>query len=103
MGSTSTILRALALGLSLTTTALAADFTVTTDDDHADGLCDIDCSLRDAVVAANALPGNEAGRHGGPQVMHRVPGTHCVAGVGSPRVSAAEGGSSSGGGTFSPG
>ena len=27
-----------ALGLSLTTAALAADFTVTTDDDHTDGL-----------------------------------------------------------------
>ncbi len=32
-------------------------FTVTKTDDTADGVCDADCALREAVIAANALPG----------------------------------------------
>ena len=33
----------------------AAIFTVTKFDDSADGVCDDDCSLREAILAANAL------------------------------------------------
>jgi len=32
---------------------------VTTTDDHADGACDGDCSLRDAIIAANAAAGGD--------------------------------------------
>jgi len=35
----------------------ASTFTVTTTSDGADGACDAHCSLRDAVIAANATPG----------------------------------------------
>jgi CSLREA domain-containing protein len=34
----------------------AATFTVTKVDDTADGACDSDCSLREAIIASNALP-----------------------------------------------
>ncbi|MET1080577.1 MAG: choice-of-anchor Q domain-containing protein [Pseudomonas sp.] len=37
--------------------ALAADFSVSTGEDQFDGICNSHCSLRDAVAAANALPG----------------------------------------------
>ena len=37
--------------------AQAADFTVTKTADTADGTCDADCSLREAIIAANALAG----------------------------------------------
>ncbi|MDO8617189.1 MAG: choice-of-anchor Q domain-containing protein [Dehalococcoidia bacterium] len=37
--------------------AHAANFTVTKTADTADGACDADCSLREAIIAANALPG----------------------------------------------
>jgi CSLREA domain-containing protein len=37
--------------------ATAAVFTVTKTADTADGACDSDCSLREAVIAANSLPG----------------------------------------------
>jgi CSLREA domain-containing protein len=37
--------------------ATAATFTVTKTADTADGACDADCSLREAVIAANAAPG----------------------------------------------
>jgi len=37
--------------------AAAAPFTVTKSADTTDGICDADCSLREAVVAANAAPG----------------------------------------------
>lgn len=47
-----------ALGLTgLSTVAHAATFTVTKTADGNDGSCNADCSLRDAVVAANATPG----------------------------------------------
>jgi len=36
---------------------LAATFTVSKTADTADGACDADCSLREAVIAANATPG----------------------------------------------
>lgn len=39
------------------TPALAATFTVTKTADTADGRCDADCSLREAIRAANAAPG----------------------------------------------
>jgi CSLREA domain-containing protein len=38
----------------------ASTFTVTTTSDGADGACDAHCSLRDAVIAANATPGADA-------------------------------------------
>ena len=37
--------------------AFATDYTVTKTDDTNDGVCDSDCSLREAIVAANANPG----------------------------------------------
>src|SRR3989344_4612299 len=37
--------------------AFAATFTVTKTADTNDGVCDADCSLREAIGAANALPG----------------------------------------------
>ena len=51
---------ALALLLALAPTlalAQGGSLTVTTLDDHDDGICDADCSLREAIVAANALAG----------------------------------------------
>jgi CSLREA domain-containing protein len=38
----------------------ASTFTVTTTSDGADGACNAQCSLRDAVIAANATPGADA-------------------------------------------
>ncbi|MFL5895087.1 MAG: choice-of-anchor Q domain-containing protein [Thermoleophilaceae bacterium] len=58
-----TKLRYAATALSVLAFALAAapagaaTFTVTKTDDTADGGCDADCSLREAVIAANANPG----------------------------------------------
>ena len=40
--------------------AEAADFTVTKVADTADGTCDADCSLREAIIAANAAAGADA-------------------------------------------
>ncbi|MBZ0252475.1 MAG: right-handed parallel beta-helix repeat-containing protein, partial [Candidatus Methylomirabilis sp.] len=42
------------LGLAAPPLAAAATFTVTKTADTADGVCDADCSLREAVIAANA-------------------------------------------------
>jgi CSLREA domain-containing protein len=39
--------------------ACAATFTVTKTEDTADGKCDADCSLREAVIAANATPATD--------------------------------------------
>ena len=39
------------------TGAFATDFVVTKTADTADGVCDADCSLREAIIAANAAPG----------------------------------------------
>lgn len=39
--------------------AWAADFTVTKTDDANDGTCDADCSLREAITAANAAAGRD--------------------------------------------
>ena len=46
-----------ALILGGTEPASAATFTVTKTADTNDGICDTDCSLREAIVAANAAPG----------------------------------------------
>jgi len=35
----------------------AATLTVTTENDHDDGTCDADCTLREAIIDANGLPG----------------------------------------------
>jgi len=37
--------------------ASAATYTVTKTEDTADGACDADCSLREAIIAANGIPG----------------------------------------------
>jgi CSLREA domain-containing protein len=47
----------LCLGLSGHRSVEAATFTVTKTADTADGVCDADCSLREAVVVANTLAG----------------------------------------------
>src|SRR5690606_16805537 len=47
----------LALSLPIATPAAAAIFTVTKTSDGNDGACNADCSLREAVLAANAVPG----------------------------------------------
>ncbi len=51
----------LTLGLLffLTVSASAATFTVTKVADTNDGVCDSDCSLREAIAAANADPGDD--------------------------------------------
>ena len=47
----------LSLLLFLSSRALATDFTVSKTADTNDGHCNADCSLRDAIIAANANPG----------------------------------------------
>jgi uncharacterized repeat protein (TIGR01451 family)/CSLREA domain-containing protein len=47
----------LILAASLVSSAAAATFTVTKTADTAGGTCDSDCSLREAIAAANAAPG----------------------------------------------
>lgn len=49
----------LVLALSFPQGSLAATFTVTKTADTNDGTCDADCSLREAIGAANALPGTD--------------------------------------------
>lgn len=44
-------------GLAIATASTAATFVVTKTNDTADGACDADCSLREAVIAANASGG----------------------------------------------
>ncbi|PAU62064.1 choice-of-anchor Q domain-containing protein [Pseudomonas indica] len=59
--------------LALTsTTLLAADFIPTTDRDEFDGLCNAHCSLRDAVHAANGLPGADRILLDGTYVLSRA-------------------------------
>ena len=59
----SPLIRCLARTLAIATClgagmpAFGATFTVTRTDDTSDGSCDADCSLREAVIAANAAPG----------------------------------------------
>jgi CSLREA domain-containing protein len=45
--------------LILACNAQAATFTVSKPDDTFDGICDADCSLREAIHAANSLPGKD--------------------------------------------
>src|SRR5712692_317614 len=44
---------------SIEPTAYAATLTVTTADDHNDGTCNADCTLREAINAANAGAGGD--------------------------------------------
>ena len=53
----------------------AAAFLPTTTSDAGDGLCDADCSLRDAITAANLSPGFD--------VIILGPGVYAVSGSGS--------------------
>jgi hypothetical protein len=48
---------ALCIGLLFISTAYAVTYSVTKEADTADGICDSDCSLREAVIAANANTG----------------------------------------------
>lgn len=57
------------LGLNLNAIVYAQTLTVTTTADTFDGVCDTDCSLRDAIATANSIPGSdviilEAGTYG---------------------------------------
>lgn len=52
-------LATLAAALLAAAPAQAATWTVTKTADTADGACDADCSLREAVLAANAAPGSD--------------------------------------------
>jgi len=45
--------------LTPSTIAHAAGFVVTKTADTADGICNVDCSLREAIIAANAAPGDD--------------------------------------------
>jgi len=56
VGAAAAVLTALAVLLLLASAASAATFTVTKTEDTADGKCDADCSLREAIIAANATP-----------------------------------------------
>jgi CSLREA domain-containing protein len=47
------------LALAAVPAAQAAVLTVTKTADTLDGACNLDCSLREAVVAANANPGTD--------------------------------------------
>ncbi len=49
----------LVLTASFTSAAFGATYTVNKTADTADGTCDADCSLREAIVAANATPDND--------------------------------------------
>lgn len=55
------VVAAMVLTALVATPASAAPmtFNVTTVDDDADGTCDADCTLREAVIAANANPGQD--------------------------------------------
>ena len=57
------IVAGLIMELSLTSAkslnVQASEFTVTKTDDTSDGNCDSDCSLREAVIAANTTPGED--------------------------------------------
>lgn len=50
---------AMACGLIFSSATVAATFTVTKTGDSNDGSCDADCSLREAVIAANTTPGSD--------------------------------------------
>ena len=52
-----TALVALFVLAGFASSAFAADFVVTKATDSSDGTCDADCSLREAIVAANTSPG----------------------------------------------
>nr|WP_298170947.1 CSLREA domain-containing protein [uncultured Pseudomonas sp.] len=54
------------------TTALATDFLVTTDQDEFDGVCDVHCSLRDAIQAANEQPGADRIQLSGTYLLSRA-------------------------------
>jgi CSLREA domain-containing protein len=54
------------------TTALASDFLVTTDKDEFDGVCDVHCSLRDAIQAANEQPGPDRIQLSGTYILSRA-------------------------------
>ena len=51
---------AVALGLVLGSATFAATFTVTKVNDTNDGVCDADCSLREAIAAANTAAGDDS-------------------------------------------
>ena len=60
--------------------ARSAVFLVTTTADHSDGACNADCSLRDAVVAANTTAG--------PDQITVPAGTYMLGGTGGEDLAA---------------
>ena len=76
-------LAGLTLVVAPASVAYAASFAVTKTADTADGACDSDCSLREAIIAANAAPGADS---------IRVPaGTYTLALAGAGEDAAATG------------
>jgi len=73
----------LTLGLSLGGPVQAATFTVTKTADTADGNCDADCSLREAIIAANASFGADT--------IKLPPGTYTLSIVGTDEDASATG------------
>src|ERR1700752_5052481 len=55
-----TLLTGLLPGAAVVSIVYAAAFTVTKTTDTNDGVCDADCSLREAIIAANATPGADS-------------------------------------------
>ena len=66
----SLVLSAALLGFALSAAAAAVTFPVTKTTDTADGVCDADCSLREAIIAANAA--------GGPDTITLPAGTYIL-------------------------
>jgi CSLREA domain-containing protein len=66
---------AASFALAAAANAHAATFTVTRTDDPAPGACDSDCSLREAVLAANAAPGVDRIALSAGRIALTIPGT----------------------------
>jgi CSLREA domain-containing protein len=56
---------AITLCLALSSVANAATYTVNSTADPGDGTCDATCTLRDAIIASNAIPGQDTIDFGG--------------------------------------
>ena len=78
-----TLASGLTLGLSFGGPVQAATLTVTKTADTADGNCDADCSLREAILAANASPGADT--------IHLPNGTYTLSIVGGDEDASATG------------
>lgn len=88
MNKLSGMLSGILLVLCLTTAAFSATYRVTKTADTNDGVCDADCSLREAIAAAAATADNDevvfsAGVFSAPQVITLTGGEIVIAGGGS--------------------